>query len=81
MSDVIRPEPGKSYKEYWGKNSINNRCIHVLSILEKEDQYTYKWWSKTNQRWMYDIRSISWFSDLYKTGYLQEKGSEINGSE
>jgi len=65
-------QPGRSFREDWGEGNPNNRVIHIRAIVD-DDYYVYRCWSKSKQRWIYNVDSVIWFRMLCKDGVLEER--------
>ncbi len=57
---------GETYIEFWNERNINNKTIHILSIVE--DHVMFKW---KNGWWIYDVTNIDYFNLLVEKQILK----------
>ena len=65
--------PGNKIRLFYGGKNINNKLIHIRSIVD-EDVIVFKTWFKTHQRWHYECENIYYFDMLYKQNILHLVG-------
>lgn len=58
-----------TYPDVGGKPNPNNETVHVRAIVD-DDQIVTNVWSRTKQRWVYEIRHRYFFELHYRNGYL-----------
>lgn len=69
--DDWKPVVGKIYRINFGEESLYNKKIYILAIVD-EEYYVYKYWWKYKQRWLYEIESLSYLQMLYERGHLKK---------
>jgi hypothetical protein len=53
--------PGTKIKLFYKENNINNRLLHILTIVDG-DQVVVKSYSKYTQCWKYEVKDMYWFN-------------------
>lgn len=44
----------------YGVDNPNNKTLHIRSIID-DDYVVFKWWSRTKQRWIYQVEHKMYF--------------------
>ncbi len=61
-------KPNTSFKIYYGKNNINNKIIHIRSIVDK-NHIVFRTYSK-RKGWQYTIRWYHYFELLIENNNI-----------
>jgi hypothetical protein len=56
---------------YYGEGNINNKVIHVRSIVDG-NQIVFKTWFKHKKMWSYQINHLYYFEFLIKNNHINE---------
>ena len=55
-----RITPGHKYRLVMGENNVNNRLIHILSVVDG-DYFVCKCWAKRKRVWFYYVENWYYF--------------------
>ena len=61
--------PGNSLRIYYGDGNLNNKIIHIRSIVD-EEYIVLRTWLKHKKRWSYEVKSVYCFELLFNHGNL-----------
>ena len=55
------------WRDFYDKGDL----LHILAVVD-EDQIVYKHWYSPRQLWIYNIKSITYFSYFYEADLLEK---------
>jgi len=70
-SEIMKINIGKKYRVFYGHENPNNKTVHILAIVDK-DQIVIKWWSYTKKRWIYKVEHYYYFKTRFDGNFIKE---------
>lgn len=65
-------QPGNKVREFYGEGNLNNRLIHIRSVVD-EEYIVFKFWLKRRRVWRYVVEHVWYFIYRHKNGVFERR--------